>query len=301
MNSNLKHPPVVVGVDGSASALHAVRWAAQEAARRRVALRLVHACVLIPPYGYRNLVDRLPEYTDIVFDQGRQWLAEAEEVARDAAPGVEVETDVRDGVVAGVLVEESAAAGLMVVGSRGLGGFHELLVGSIAVALAAHAHCPVVVVRSSTVDTPPPSAGPVVVGVDGSPLSESAVEFAFEVAATRAVPLVAVHAWLDINMAGAWLPMPSIMDWQAVETDAERVLAERLAGWQEKYPTVEVRRMVVKDRPAQALLRVAEHAQLIVVGSRGRGALAGLGLGSVSQTVIHHAPCPVAVIRPETS
>jgi nucleotide-binding universal stress UspA family protein len=297
--STVLRPAVVAGVDGSASALQAVRWAAEEAGRRRVPLRLVHACMLIPPYGYKDWVDLLPEYTDLVFGQSRQWLAEAEEAARAAAPHVEVETDVREGVAAGVLIEESAAAGLMVVGSRGLGGFRELLVGSIAVALAAHAHCPVVIARTSTVDSPPPASGPVVVGVDGSPLSEAAVAFAFEAAAARSVPLVAVHAWLDITMAGAWLPLPSIVDWQAVETDEERLLAERLAGWQDKYPTVEVRRVLVKDRPAQALLHNAEHAQLVVVGSRGRGAL--LGLGSVSQAMIHHAPCPVAVIRQETS
>jgi nucleotide-binding universal stress UspA family protein len=112
---------------------------------------------------------------------------------------------------------------------------------------------------------------------------------------------LAVHTWLDVELGGAWTPLPSIVDWAEVHANEERVLAERLAGWQEKYPTVEVQRMVSKDRPARALLRRAENAQLVVVGSRGRGALLGLGLGSVSQKLLHHSPCPVAVIRPEKS
>jgi nucleotide-binding universal stress UspA family protein len=137
--------------------------------------------------------------------------------------------------------------------------------------------------------------------VDGSPLSDAAVAFAFEAAAAREAPLLAVHTWLDIELTGAWTPLPSIVDWGAVHANEERLLAERLAGWQEKYPAVEVHPAVTKDRPARALLRHAEHAQLIVVGSRGRGALVGWGLGSVSQHLLHHAPCPVAVIRPEKS
>lgn len=292
--------PIVVGVDGSPAALHAVRWAATEAGRRAAALRLVHVCALVPP-GHADPVALLGEYADVLLGQGRQSLAEATSAARAIDNTLEITTDLRDGVTTKVLIEESAEARLVVLGSRGLGGFAELLVGSVAVSLAAHAHSPVAVVRSSTVDAPPPVTGPVVVGVDGSPLSEAAIPFAFEAAAARGVPLRAVHAWLDIDMAGSWIPLPSIVDWAVVHANEERILAERLAGWQEKYPTVEVQRIVTKDRPARALLRRAEDAQLIVVGSRGRGGVAGLSLGSVSQTLLHKAPCPVAVIRPEVS
>lgn len=289
--------PIVAGVDGSTSALHAVRWAAREAAQRGAPLRLVHVCALVPR-GYPDPVVHVSDYADVVVGQGRRWLAEATDAARTVCDILDVGTDLRDGMTATVLMGESATARMVVLGSRGLGGFAELLVGSISVALAAHAHCPVVVARSSTVDSPPPVTGPVVVGVDGSPLSEAAIAFAFETAAARDVPLLAVHTWLDINLAETWIPLPSIVDWGEVHASEERLLAERLAGWQEKYPTVEVHRVVTKDRPARALLRRAEDAQLVVVGSRGRGGLTGLGLGSVSQTLLHKALCPVAVIRP---
>jgi nucleotide-binding universal stress UspA family protein len=294
------HRPIVVGVDGSPSALHAVRWAAAEAERRDTGLRLVHVVSLMPP-GYPRQTVHLDDHPDMLLDQGRQWLWEATDTARSVAGAVTIETDVRDSTVAKILQEESETARLLVLGTRGLGGFAELLVGSIAVTLAGHAYCPVVVTRSSTMDSAPPVSGPVVVGVDGSPLSDGAIAFGFEAAAARAVPLRAVHAWLDIEMVGAWAPLPSIVDWAAIHANEQRILLDRLAAWQEKFPTVEVERVVIKDRPVRALLRQAADAQLIVVGSRGRGALAGIGLGSVSQSLLHHAPCPVAVIRPEKS
>jgi nucleotide-binding universal stress UspA family protein len=287
---------IVVGVDGSDSALHAVRWAAKEAELRAAPLRLVHVCTLVAP-GHANLVGP----ADAFLDRCRKWLWQATDAARGSVGTVEIDTELRDGVIAKALVDESMGARMVVLGSRGLGGFAELLVGPIAVTVAAHAHSPVVVVRSSTRETPPPRTGPVVVGLDGSPTSEAAVAFAFEAAAIREVPLLAVHTWLDIDYTGAWIALPSLVDWAAVRADAERLLAERLATWQDKYPSVEVRRIVEQDRPARALLAHATDAQLIVVGSRGRGAWTGLGLGSVSHSLLHHAPCPVAVVRPEKS
>ncbi|HEU5470881.1 MAG TPA: universal stress protein [Actinophytocola sp.] len=288
--------PIVVGVDGSDSALHAVRWAAREAELRNAPLRLVHVCTVVPP-GYVNL----PGHGEVLVDRCRQWLRQAADAARAVADPVEIVTELRAGVIAKGLIEESAGARMVVLGSRGLGGFTELLVGPIAVTVAAHAHSPVVVVRPPGTRTPPVGTGPVVVGVDGSPTSEAAVAFAFEAAALRGVPLLAVHTWLDVDYTGAWIALPSLVDWAAVRADAQRLLAERLTAWQEKFPTVEVHRIVEQDRPARALLAHAKDAQLIVVGSRGRGAWTGLGLGSVSHTLLHHAPCPVAVVRPEQS
>lgn len=289
--------PIVVGVDGSASALHAVRWAAREAMHRNTFLRLVHVCSLVPP-GHADPVALLDQYADTLLDNGWRWLSAAADAARAiAGTDLKVVADLRDGTTTKVLMEESGAARMVVLGSRGLGGFAELLAGSIAVTLAGHAHCPVVVLPSSAVDSSPADTGPVVVGVDGSTLSEAAVAFAFDAASLRGVPLLAVHTWLDVELAGAWTPLPVMVDWAAVHAEEERLLAERLAEWRGKYPTVEVRSMVSKDRPAKALLRAAESAQLVVVGSRGRGALIGFGLGSVSQYLLHHAPCPVAVIR----
>jgi nucleotide-binding universal stress UspA family protein len=187
---------------------------------------------------------------------------------------------------------------MVVLGSRGLGGFTGLLVGSTAVSLAAYGQCPVAVVRGRTLADPPPGSGPVVVGVDGSPTSEGAIEVAFDEASFRGVGLVAVHTWSDVTVGSAFDIAAVSLDWQAVETDEQRLLAERLAGWQEKYPDVRVHRVVTRDRPVRSLLAQAGNAQLLVVGSRGRGGFAGMVLGSTSQALLHHAPCPVLVVRP---
>jgi nucleotide-binding universal stress UspA family protein len=289
---------IVVGVDGSESALHAVRWAAREAERRGASLRLVHVCVLTPVRHPRQ-VPPPPRYHDAILDQGRHWLNEASETARRTVPGLPVVTDLHAGVAADALIDESQGAQLMVLGSRGLGGFKSMLVGSVAVALSAHGHCPVVVMHSSTRDGAPPVGGPVVVGVDGSELSDAALTFAYDAAAAHGVPLIAVHTWLDVNMAGAWTMLPGTVDWDWLQHEEEDRLAERLAVWRDKYPHVEVRPVVKRDRPDRALLELAAGAQLLVVGSRGHGTFTGMGLGSVSQTLVHHAECPVAVARTE--
>ena len=293
-----KHP-VVVGVDGSETALHAVRWGAREAARRHAPLRLVHVCHLVPVRHPRQ-VSPPPEYHAAVLDQGRHWLTEATEVARRVAPDLLPVTDLRDGSTADVLVGESRTAQLVVIGSRGLGGFAALLVGSVPVALSAHAHCPVVVVRAPGADGARQADGPVVVGVDGSELSDAAVTLAFDTAAGHGVPLVAVHTWQDTPMTGAWTALPGTVDWDWLQAEEEKQLVERLVTWREKFPQVEVRPVVERGRPETALLAHAAGAQLLVVGSRGRGALTGLGLGSVSQSLVHHAECPVAVARTES-
>jgi nucleotide-binding universal stress UspA family protein len=283
---------ILVGVDGSVSAKHAARWAAAEAARRGMGLRLVHACVFPP------LVPDDDLYLEQVRQQGRRWLAEAGAVARDAAPEIEPDDELMVGSPSGILVEASRSAELVVVGSRGIGGFRSMLVGSVAVTLAAHGHCPLVMVRGRTVDDPPPERGPVVLGLDGSALSDLATGFAFETAGSRGAELVAVHVWDDLAFAGPWSPMPPVPDVTAVEADLRRELAEYLSDWQAKYPTVAVHQVLARGHPAGQLLDYAREARLVVVGSRGRGAVAGFGgLGSTSQAVLHNAACPVAVVR----
>ena len=285
--------PILVGVDGSDSAIEATRWAAREAERRGVGLRLVQA------FGWprgRHLGD--PglgvEYRQAMHRLGEQQVAAAAGAAGDVAPDVVVEQLVEDGYPIPRLVADSREAQLVVVGDRGLGAVTGLLIGSVAVAVAAHAACPVVVVRGAVQGVTGPPQGPVVVGVDGSPVSEAALAFAFAVAAGRNAPLVAVHTWWDLAIDPALAPL---LDWEAIEGDEHQLLAERLAGWGEKYPDVEVRRVVTRDRAAHALIARTEGAQLVVVGSRGRGGFAGLLLGSVSHAVLHRASCPVAIVR----
>jgi nucleotide-binding universal stress UspA family protein len=134
------------------------------------------------------------------------------------------------------------------------------------------------------------------VGVDGSPLSAAALAYAYEAAAYRRVPLVAVHTWWDQPIDAV---VAAGVEWTAVQAEEQRLLAQRLAGWCQKYPDVLVRRVVARARPAHALLAEAPAAQLVVVGARGRGGFAGIVLGSTSRQVLHHARCPVVVARPE--
>ena len=149
---------------------------------------------------------------------------------------------------------------------------------------------------------PPTHGAPVVVGVDGSPASETAIALAFDAAASRGCDLVAVHAWTDTVIPyGPGIGYAQALNWPALTEQAGTVLADSLAGWHEKYPAVTVRRVAARDRPASALLDAARDAQLLVVGSRGRGGFTGLTLGSVSQALIHHAPCPVLITRPNDS
>jgi nucleotide-binding universal stress UspA family protein len=283
---------VVVGVDGSSTSLAAVELAAREAALRRRPLHVVHACVwplldvpLEPPPG-------APADAG-VGRAAEQFVAEAVARARSAAPEIAVTGEVIVGAPAPVLLDCSADAVLIVIGDRGLGGFTGLLVGSVAVQLAAHAPGPVLIARGEAHPD-----GAVVLGVDGSPANDPAVGYAFESASLRMAPLVAVHAWTHPVSTGPGDMLPLTYDPQEVRDDEQRLLAEALAGWRERFPDVTVEPVLPRCGPRRALIDAAATAQLVVVGTRGRGGFTGLLLGSVSQAVLHHAACPVAVVPP---
>jgi nucleotide-binding universal stress UspA family protein len=296
MTGSQRTKPIVVAVDGSESAQHAARWAAAHAARHGRRLRVVHAYEWPPAYG-PVFVD-----ADARHDAARTSSAEVVRAAlaavAQAAPQLRPETLTGRGPVIQFLREVSQAAALLVLGSRGLGGFAGLLSGSVAVALAAHGHCPVAVVRGPAQEPD----GPVVVGVDGSPASDAAVAIAFEEVAMSGGELVAVHSWSDAVLpVGPEFGFFADLDWEPLARHAGEVLTERLAVWRGKYPEVTVRELVSRNRPAQALIEAAPGARLIVVGSRGRGGFTGLILGSVSQAVLHHANCPVLIARPDAA
>ena len=287
------HRPVVVGVDGSGSADRAVEWAAAEAARRGVALRLVSAFSWTTsdhPVGHDG---RVAQYRDQLLEAARRRLSRAARIAEGTSPGTETAPQVEIGAPIEVLGSEARRAQLLVLGDRGLGGVAGLVLGSVAVALAARGACPVVIVRGETRNTD----GPVVVGIDESTVSEAALGFAFAAAAVRGAELVALHAWSPTAIDKALEPL---MDWDAVANKEDAAIAERLSGWGQKYPQVTLRRSVVRDGAARALVDASRGAQLVVVGSRGRGTAAGLLLGSVSHGVLHAAHCPVAIVRPGT-
>jgi nucleotide-binding universal stress UspA family protein len=288
MDTEGRRRTVIVGVDGSEEALRAVRWAVPEARRRQATLRLVTAfawtddrMVGWPGLGQAAYGERLRAAAE-------HDLAAAASVAAQLDPDLPVEQDLVLGFPGGVLVDQARGAELLVVGDNGRGRLGSVLAGSVAVGVAAHAACPVVVVRG--VEPQPDERLPVVVGIDGTPLSEAAVAFAFEAASARRAPLVAVHTWVGPLIA-------ELVDWQSAAVESEESLAERLAGWGAKYPDVHVQRVVARTSAARALLDQAARAQLVVVGCRGHGEMAGLLLDSVSNALVHTAPCPVVIVR----
>ncbi|MFE0020821.1 universal stress protein [Amycolatopsis sp. NPDC059021] len=299
MAGNIREP-VVVGVDGSASALRAVRWAAAEAHRRYAALRLVHVVDEAPLAAVR-FVPRYDEIVRIAGMRGRRMLAQAGELARQAEPTVAQSEQLLRGTVTGRLRAESEAAGLLVLGTETIGTLGRLAAGSVTVDLAAHASCPVVLVRPHVAEEEPPESGPVVVGVAGTPASEAALAFAFEEAASRKTGLVVVHSWDDRLLASLFEESHERLDHAAVDEHERDLLGGRLADWTGKYPDVAVERVVVRGRPASRLLDFADRAQLLVVGSRGWSGFTGLLFGSTSQDVLSRALCPVAVVRDSAS
>ncbi|KAB1140115.1 universal stress protein [Streptomyces luteolifulvus] len=286
---------MIVGVDGSASSLDAVDVAAREAHLRGVPLRIVHAFGHAPgrlPVGAApwNPADHGLE------PMVHGVLARAEERAHGVVPDVEITRSVVAGEPLEVLEIESRSAALAVVGGRGHSGFAGLLLGSTAVHLAAHGHCPLMVVRGR-----PDPAGAVVLAVDGSAAGEAAVEFAFAEAALRKAPLVALHVWntwSEHAYEGPGDPLTAVVaDVDHLRAAEQRLLDETVASLQEVFPEVAVERRLVRSRIRPALIDASRSAQLLVTGARGRGGFAGLLLGSVSQALLHHAHCPVTVVR----
>lgn len=285
---------IVVGVDGSEEALRAVRWGAMEAARRQRRLTLVHALGI--PNLYLGAWPPSHELRAKLAERGREFLAAGERAARESAQ-VDVEVTLDNDNPSTVLVRASRPGRLVVLGASGRGRFLDgLTPGSTAVQVSAHANGPVVIVRGQ--DAEHRIAGPVLVGVDGSHISDAAVGYAFEEAALRGAELVAVHAWHDDEAINDVLDEARFSGSRPVADIEQQVLVDGLAGWREKHPEVSVRTLLEHDKPRHALMRLSQVAQLVVVGSRGHGGFTGLLLGSTSQALIHHAGCPVVVVRP---
>ncbi|MFC0003899.1 universal stress protein [Micromonospora siamensis] len=277
---------ILVGYDGSADATVALEWALAEAGRSGRPVRLAYVFEWLTVAGWVGPGIAPGVWPD---DTARREVEElVRRAAADAAarhPGLTVHGEVFDGPPALVLQERSAEADLLVLGSRGHGGFGGLLVGSTAVSVTAHAHCPVVVVRESH----PEPNGPVVVGFDGSESAHLALGFAVERAAQRACPLRV----LRVSQAGRL----SADEAAATLADDRTATEEAVAQWRETFPELAVSVDVTAGSPAAELVEASRAAQLVVVGSRGRGGLRGMLLGSVSQQLIQHAYCPVAVAR----
>lgn len=283
---------IVVGFDGSAAAERAVVWAARTAAGRGHDLRIVIA-VDVP--GTLDS-DQTAEFRAVAGSR----LAAAEVLATESCEGLRlvITAQALEGNVVDVLVEESAHAAMVVVGESGTNGPEAGRLGSSSNALCAHATSPVTVVRGRSIDGLPPTLGPVVVGVDGSAANQYAVAAAFEEASLRDASLIAVHVWSDVSLSA--LPTVS-RRWEDIAASEEALLAESLAGFAQKFPDVEVRRLVAQDRPVRVIGQLSEQASLVVVGNRGRGGFKGMLLGSTSYALIHTADCPVLVVRGQTA
>ncbi len=288
-----QHKPVVVGYDGSKSSPAALEWAALEAQREHVPLRIVEAFELViairPNEGH---IDPL----QAVRRSREQALAVVAEGIEVEHPGLAVTAVLIEDSPASALISESSYARLLVLGSRGLGGWSGLVIGSVSVQVSAHAHSPVVVVpadaRPRAHDKPT-----IVVGVDGSKVSAQAVQFAFDQAAATGAKVVAAHAWHSPASTYEGGLGSLVFDHAEVEQASRLVVAESLSGAIADHPEVEVETRLMTGQPARALLALGESADLVVLGSRGRGGFTGLLLGSVSQGVLHHARVPVAVVR----
>ena len=294
--------PIVVAVDGSDASTTAVNWAARAAAVRGLPLRIV-TVVHIPAFYYSEPY-LAHSFHEEMKATARDRLESAAVLARQIVDEhrhgqVEVTTEQLEGKVVPRLLAEAEHADRLVVGSRGLGEVKGLLAGSVSTAVVSHSPAPVVVVRGRTLDGAPPAEGPVVGGVDGSISCRDAVEVAFEEASARGATLVAVNVWSDVSVQPSLGAVPEDPHWSRIQTGEEIVLAERLAGYRERYPDVTVERVVARDRPVRVLSEYAEAAQLLVVGTRGRGGFKGLLLGSTSNALIQTADCPVLVVRSE--
>ncbi|MER5618347.1 universal stress protein [Streptomyces sp. NPDC002215] len=278
--------PVIAAVDGSSHSQEALDWAAHEAVRRGLGLTIVHARTPDRRVEQESLRREAQELLD-------RSVRRVSEIAPELHPSTLTPLD----YPSAVLTSLSRSASLVVVGSRGLGGFRSLMLGSNSLATASMAACPVVVVHSGPSDEDTALEGAlsdIVAGVAADESSEAVLEFAFETAASRpGTRLRIVHGW---TMFSSILSGGPAFDRDAAADSAERTLAELTAGWREKYSQVEVVREPVAGSASRTLVTASATAALTVIGRRRGGESLGLGLSPVAQTTLTHALGPVAVV-----
>lgn len=292
---------VVVAVDGSDASNNAVRWAANTANKRGVPLRLA-ASYTMPQFLYAEGLVPPQELFDELQNETLQTVEAARTIAHEVAPDIKIGYTIVEGSPIDMLLEMSDDVTMIVMGSRGLGGLSGMVMGSVSAAVVSHAKCPVVVVREDSQVTEANKYGPVVVGVDGSDISRQATEFAFQEAQARGTKLVAIHTWMDMQVQASLAGLAAAQqEWNVIEDEQTRLLEERIQPYLEEYPDVEVELVIARDRPVRALSDNAVDAQLLVVGSHGRGGFRGMMLGSTSRALLQSAPCPMVVVRPHES
>ncbi|WP_433608201.1 universal stress protein [Prescottella agglutinans] len=270
--------PVIVGVDGSDAALHAVRWAAVEAHARKVPLKLVH--VIDTENDFPFVADDLEEEEAF----GRSSLKAARDAATVEDYTVDVEVELLRGRVNRAFVDLSEHASLLVVGSVGTGFFARMVLGSTALSLAHHAKCTVAVIRGADGSPVPPTSGAIIAGVDHSDSADIVIGTAMQEAAIRHAEMMAIHAR---RRRGS----------QEADDEARGRIDRLVARWGAKFPSVSVETVIAEAGPTKHLVSLSATARSIVVGTRGRGGFEAAVLGSTSQSLLYHAQCPVIIAR----
>ncbi|MFH9089615.1 universal stress protein [Streptomyces sp. NPDC017673] len=285
--------PITAGVDGTEESLAALDWAAREAVRRGLPLRVVHA------WRYAEALATADR------DTQRGWVSEgvtaAVRTVTERHPGLTVTTDVVEGAAAHALADAAAGAEMLVLGSRGHGPVVGFLLGSVGQQVIAEATRPVVLVRAGDQPAAEAAGRDVVVGQHGGPEdSAAALRFAFETAAARGAAVRAVRAW-TLPPVFAYSPgsLKLLDDAGGLEPYEKQALADALGPWRERFPEVPVAEHVEMGSAGQVLLSMTGRAQLMVVGRRARRTAVGARIGSVAHGVLHHSECPVAVVPHE--
>jgi nucleotide-binding universal stress UspA family protein len=284
---------IIVGTDGTETGSAAVRWAAREANRRAVPLRIVHAC---DPDWQESRFDIGNEYLDVTGELAEAVVGAARARAGQAAPGIDIRTEVLIGDTVPRLLAASRDAELLVLGRPGRGSLGGLLLGSASPRMATRAPCPVVVVRGRD-----DAAGPIAAGVDDSPAADSVLETAFAAAADLGCPTIVVRSYLPViplMLSGTVSPSADIPGQEAAARDR---LEKRLEPWRARFPHVPVQVLLTQDSAATALVKESRRARLVIVGSHGHGVLAGTVLRATGLQLLHGADCPVHIILPATA
>ncbi len=275
--------PVVAGVDGSEQSLQAVEWAAMEAKRHGLPLRIVSAPALLP--RVHSYHESPAAVSNALRGISARALAAALTRSEEVAPGLYLSTELLSGSPAMAVAECGAEAAMLVVGARGAGGFTAMVLGSVSRYVASRAECPVVVVREEAMAV----HREIAVGVRDPQGTTEALAFAFEEAAMRHADLVAVHAW-------SRLPSSVSLRAETETAAAESRLTAALDRWRDKYPDVRVRQDVIHGHPARVLASYSARADLVVIGRHRHPDGGGPGIGSIQHAVLDHAHGPVAVV-----
>jgi nucleotide-binding universal stress UspA family protein len=281
--------PIVAATDGSEESLRAVDWAAREAVLRGAPLRIVSAAGLLPRMVTSQGHSEYQTVSDVIRKDSDVALSTAAARAAQAAPDLLIDTDHLDGAPAEAVTESGSGALMLVVGSRGIGAFHAMILGSVSRYAATHASSPVVVVREET----GAAHRQVGIGISSAEGNAAALTFAFEEASLRKASLIAIHAWhtpqLEVSRAGSEARPPGK---DVLQAEAARQLEELLADWQGKYPDVPVSHDVVRGHPGRALAGLSARTDLVVLGRHA----AHHGPGAVTHAVLNHAHGTIATV-----